>query len=37
MKGGEGPFNYKLEDAADWLQDFFQDDNNNDGDQKKGG
>ena len=24
MKGGEGPLNYKLEDAADWLQDHFR-------------
>ena len=24
MKGGEGPLNYKLEDAADWLQEHFR-------------
>jgi len=24
MKGGEGPLNYKLEDAADWLRDYFR-------------
>ena len=24
MKGGEGPLNYKLEDAADWLQDHYR-------------